>query len=162
MRCAAWLGLTTLLGWSCAATPPPDLACRDAPGIYEVSFVGAIVGRGQISVKPAQSGEHPTRLRVTSLSSAGGQADVALELTGSSACAGGLLKATLAASDSAHDGYKVLGGTLLSVIDRSRADVPFGRWSAQVVETKTGKASTLTGFWQDALAPASITLSPSP
>jgi hypothetical protein len=150
--CAALSSL--VLSMSCQLGSRADLACQEIVGEYDAVFSGSVNGLGTISLREAGTDRHKLQLRLAGPAEAGRDSGVVMELAGRGTCKRGVFAASVSASDQTREGYKVLGGTLVAVLEHELSQAPFGRWTAEVMNVRSGTTTTLLGFWHAGTGPA--------
>ncbi|MBP6367999.1 MAG: hypothetical protein KA343_11990 [Nitrosomonas sp.] len=146
---------------------------KDFAGAYEVSFSGPVIANGILEVAEVQeSNERASRARITLFGSPKNSSSESAETTladqnsvspsntpenanekglvqinAVGVCNGSVLEYQLGAGSDLVSGYKILGGSLIAVMDSEVMPGPLGLWEVMLLETNTNQRQILRGQW---------------
>lgn len=120
---------------------PLTFGCARIEGIWETSYSGAIAGSGFITFSHI---DDQTSSVILDLS----QADQQRIIQGTASCRRGKLVIHVGGLSEPVSNLKLIGGTLVGMLEPFPFDTPFGAWEIHVVKLDDFSDLKLKGFWR--------------
>lgn len=122
--------------------PNLAFACESFVGKWDLYYLGPLSGAAILELRPTVGGEAPVSLYLQQAD------DTPLRLDGRATCEHHKITMKLGGGSSSDGQFRILGGTMVGMLDSAPFPSPFGAWSFSVIRLSNFQELPMEGFWK--------------
>jgi hypothetical protein len=117
-------------------------ACESFAGRWALHYLGPISGAAYLELEESNSSEAPALLYLKQ------PGDVLLRLQGRASCNEHKIVMTFGGGNSSDGQFRILGGTMVGLLDTTPFSNPFGSWEFSVIRLTNFEELPMQGYWR--------------
>ena len=125
--------------------------CSKYFGRWSVIYTGAFSGYGVIELSPASTLNQEkfiARIALLTGTPEDANAESVLNMEGIASCATNKLVINFGADAGSSDEFKILGGSLVGLLDAMPEANPFGAWRMNLIQLSSLQEREVSGYWR--------------